>query len=744
MTLQSNSFPVGVELPSIFETIADRIYDTPYAFIRENLQNAIYASRMQALREGIRTDHPSLRVDIAADGASVRVHDRGIGMSPEDLRYLFWTIGASGKRNDEARAAGCVGMFGIGGFANFGVCQKLTVVSQTENHPGHMTALSRSDIEQATGGLPQVALYPSAEASPRRTIVEGVLRAPADPAALQQYTHEVARYCRELIYFNDELISGEATITEDTDRGLISSGTWSHNEVSVTGTLYLVNDHTLGVRLDEIQLAGSRSRLSGTLQFEGNGIDIRKQGFKLCSTSVATRIGISGYMDCDLLAPTAGRDSLNAESSGIVANTVAALERAAVLSILESGELIGQHTRIFRYVRANGLVDKMGNVMVQIAGGESVSLDEVGRRAASGSQVYYGTSGNAALTNVLRTRGHIVLNLPSDSHKSAAIREFLSGIGATDLRGQVECTEEYTELSRFEKAFLGELAETISDVYQVKSVNLLPGGLTEDIPTFVANPTSSVSTALRIYVDVRHPEIEKLARLGMTPLFRSLVSEFCREYLGPTLRSRSPKFFGSGAVNLDWLAQHRSEAWLLLTNDIAVVNRAVRRQVVTATDIHVVTATPSDTATEPNNLEPKLVRIIEGGEDFEALDGYYIRIPNSATDAYGDVIIASDDHGAVWMGNKVLLLASDAISTAFQFEIRLDQLMVDAGTSELAQGAVVIDRSIQQLFGGLYFPLPGELEQHLVPVGSQVIRIEVRCDWLDFAGSRSWEAREWD
>lgn len=744
MTVQSHSFPVGVELPSIFETIADRIYDTPYAFIRENLQNAIDACRMQAFREGIPSNDPSLRVDIVTDGASVRVHDRGNGMSPEDLRYLFWTIGASGKRNEEARAAGCVGMFGIGGFANFGVCDKLTVISETESGSGYLTSLSRSDIDRATGGLPQVTLYPSGEVSPRGTMVVGLLRTPVNPDALRQYTHEVARYCRELIYFNGQLISGEATKTDDPDRVLTGQGTWSHDEINVTGTLYLINDDTLGVSLDEIQLAESRSRLSGTLQFEGNGIDIRKQGFKLCSTSVATRIGISGYIDCDLLAPTAGRDSLNAESSGIVAKIVAALERAAVLSILGSSELIEQHTRIFRYVRSNGLVDKMGNVMVQIAGGESISLDEVRRRATGGSHVYYGTSGNAALTNILRTRGHIVLNLPSDSHKSAAIREFLSGIGATDLRGQVECTEEYTELNRFEKAFLGELAETISDVYQVKSVQLVPGGLTEDIPTFVANPTSSSNTALRIYVDVRHPEIGKLSRLGMTSLFRSLVSEFCREYLGPTLRSRSPKFFGSGALNLDWLAQHRSEAWLLLTNDIAVVSRAVRRQVVTATDIHVVSATSKDTTTEPNNPEPKLVRIIEGGEDFQALDGFYLRIPNSATDAYGDVIIASDDHGAVWMGNKVLLLASDAISTAFQFEIRLDQLMVDAHTGALSQGAVVVERSIQQLFGGLYFPLPTELESHLVPVGSQAIRIEVRCDWLDFAGSRSWEARGWD
>ena len=745
MTTGSNTFEVGIEFSSVLAAISKQIYDTPYAFIRENLQNAIDASRMQAGREQILPSDPSLRIDISVDEKAVRIRDRGIGMSSNDLRHLFWTIGASGKRNDEARAVGCVGMFGIGGFANLGVCEKLIVTSQAENQLGQRTELSRSDIERAVR-LPQVAQQASDDASPRGTIVEGILQRPADVGSLRQYIQEIVRYCGEPIYFNDDLISGDQPEAEFGTQRTSSSNVWSHDGIQVTGTLYEISDQTLGAKLEGLSVGEHHTKISAVLRFEGSGIDIRKQGFKLCSTAVATRIGVSGFIDCDLLAPTAGRDSLDAESSSLVAKIVATMERAAVLAVLESSELIDQHTRIFRYVRSNGLVGKMGTVTVQLAGGAWWTLDDVVARAGKGAQIYFGAPGNAALTNVLQTRGHIVLNLPSDNHKAAAIREFLAVTGATDLKGQVDCQEEYADLDRFEKAFLAELSETITDVYQVKDSRLIPGKLTEDIPIFVANPASSAATLLRIYVDVRHQDVGKLRRLGMTALFRSMVSAFCREYLGSTLRSRSPKFFGSGAVNLDWLARHRSEAWILLTDEIAVVNRSVRRQVVTATDIHVITASPrsgvlrSDTSEQGS--EPKLVRIVEGGEDFKELDGYYLRVPNSASEAYGDVILASDDHGAVWMGNKILLIASDAISTAFQFEIRLDQLMVDAHSESLSQGAVVIDRSIQQLFGGLYFPIPTDLEAHLVPVGDQEIRIEVRCDWLDFAGARGWEARE--
>ena len=742
MTNGVERFEVGIEFDSVLRTFSTQIYDTPYAFIRENLQNAIDACRQQAHRQGIPSSDPSLRIDITVNEKSVQIQDRGIGMSSEDLRNLFWTIGASGKRTEEARAAGCVGMFGIGGFANFGVCETLIVTSQAESSPGQRTELKRSDFT-GTVGLPQVEQQPSDLAAPRGTVVEGVLYVPSDVNELHQYVRDIVRFCREPVYFNGALISGDQPTARSISRVWAESQTWTHNGVDVTATLYETETKTLIANLETLTLGGTHSTISGVLHFEGNGIDILRNGFKLCSTTVATRIGVSGFIDCDLLSPTAGRDSLNAESNGLLAKVIAALDRAAVLAVLESSDLIDQHTRIFRYVRSHALVDRIGKVTVQTADGAWLTLDEVRARATNESQVYFATSSNPPLTNTLLTRGHMVVNLPSDNHKSAAIRDYLSSLGATALTGHVECAEEYTDLSRFEKAFLGELAETISYVYQVHEMHLIAGSLTEDIPVFVSNPASRSSTPLRIYIDSRHPEVDKLSQLGMTSLFRSMVSAFCREYLGPTLRSRSPKFFGSGALNMDWLVQNRSEAWVLLTGDIAVVSRATQRQVVTASDVHVVVASPHEQTQNANESDgqPKLVRIV-GGEEFNILEGYYLRVPNSASEAYGDVIIDLEELGSVWAGNRILLVASDAISTAFQFQILLDRLLVTTDNGSQSQGAVVLDRPIQQLFEGLYFPIPAELEEHLVPAGDQRIPIEVLCDWLDFAGSRSWEARE--
>jgi len=40
-------------------------------------------------------------------------------MTPDDLSQHYWTAGSSSKNNEDARAAGVVGTFGIGAMANF-------------------------------------------------------------------------------------------------------------------------------------------------------------------------------------------------------------------------------------------------------------------------------------------------------------------------------------------------------------------------------------------------------------------------------------------------------------------------------------------------------------------------------------------------------------------------------------------------------------------------------------------------
>jgi molecular chaperone HtpG len=741
-------FEVGIEFESVLAAISKQIYETPLAFIRENVQNAVDAIRMQAAREDKSSADQEFSVHITVQDRLCEIVDNGVGMSLEDLRNLFWTIGASGKRTAEARAAGCVGMFGIGGFANFGVCDDLRVISQASGETlGHSTRLSRDMIEAAKGAIPQVQVATSTDAAPRGTVVQGELKEAPDPEELGAYISDFVRYAHEHVYFNGAHVSGKAfKAPSEENSGLIPVNTaeepWTHGNVTVAGSLLEAPGSVLVAELNELSISSEPVRLKAWLRFENGPLDILKRGFKICTTSTATQIGVSGAIDCDRLSPTAGRDSLDPESNSLVAAIVASMERAAVMAVLESSERIAQHTRIFRYVRANGLTSHLGKVVVELADGSEAALEDLRRRAQGDVRIFYATSKNRNLSQLLQTQGHLVVQLPADHDKQVAVREYLSTFcGAEAFDGRIECSELYSDLSRFERVFLSELELTIVSGYDVMSANVIPGRLTEDVPVYAPE---SGGMDLTIYVDVRHPEIAKLEKLGVSSLFSSMVAAFCREYLGNTLRGRSPRFFGSGAVNLDFLAKRRSELWVLLTDEIEVLTQGTQRQVMRAADVQVVQAGGGASGAAAQEAEegkePKLVRI-EGVEEFTGLSGYYLRIPTSAAIAYGDVIQQFDSRGAVWAGNKIVLVASDAISTSFQFEVRLDRIISVLGTEPSAAGAEQLDRPLQALFGGVYFPIPVALQEFLVPADGGEVRIEVRCDWIDFTSARAWEAR---
>ncbi len=749
VTEGGKSFKVGIDFESVLRAISKQIYETPLAFIRENVQNAVDAVRIQALRDAVGSGDPNYRIDITIDERRISVRDNGIGMSAGDLESFFWTIGASGKRTAEAQAAGCVGMFGIGGFANFGVCDTLEVISQTGGAPhGTLTRLSEADIRAAGAAIPSVTVEPSDAAAPRGTIVIGHMRASPNLEELSRYLQDFVRFVPTAIRFNGEVISQARFQSIDNKENLteITTGTqeWREGDLVVAGRLYEDRGHAIVASIEGLTVGGDPVSLVGQLRFENGPIDVFKRGFKLCATQVACTIGVSGRLDCDRFIPTAGRDSLDAPTTSLLNRIVLALEKVAVQAVLETPERIAQHTRIFRYITTHGLISSLGKVKVRLADGSESALEDIRRRAQEGSVgVFFGVAQKQALNQIMHARGHLVVLLSGDGHRQAAERRYLEQYcAAKPFDGVIDCSEYYKDLSRFELVFLSELELTISKSYEVKNFRLIPGKLTEDIPVFVKEQGPSQS--LEIFVDTRHQEIAKLQDLGYTQVFYSLIASFCREYLGQSLKKWSPRFFGDGALNLELLAKRRSELWILLKDDIGVVHKGGQRQVVTRSDVQVVNvgAGLPQQETPPGKPHPRILQIVDQ-HGTTGLNGFYIRLPDPAFRAYGDLLPGCDSRGVVWAGNKILYVASDAVSTAFQYEIRLDEVVAaNVHGVVRAEGALQLDRPLQELFEGIYFPIPAPLESFLVPQGNDEIRIELHCDWIDMRTAKHWTPKD--
>ena len=118
MSATERKIAFKLELSRMLALLADQIYQSPLALLRENTQNAFDAIRM---RQAIPDQNFDPAIQVSVDDRQVTVSDNGIGMTAEEIETNFWYAGRSGKNTKAARAAGVVGTFGIGAMANFGV-----------------------------------------------------------------------------------------------------------------------------------------------------------------------------------------------------------------------------------------------------------------------------------------------------------------------------------------------------------------------------------------------------------------------------------------------------------------------------------------------------------------------------------------------------------------------------------------------------------------------------------------------
>ena len=92
-----------VETTRILGILSSEIYDSPKAFLRENVQNAYDAILMRCTAQELPI--AERKVEITVEAGRLTVRDDGIGMTEEVLKDNFWTDGR-GPRGPNAVRAG--------------------------------------------------------------------------------------------------------------------------------------------------------------------------------------------------------------------------------------------------------------------------------------------------------------------------------------------------------------------------------------------------------------------------------------------------------------------------------------------------------------------------------------------------------------------------------------------------------------------------------------------------------------
>ena len=317
-----------LELSRMLELLADQIYQSPFALLRENTQNAFDAIRMREALDG--SFEPEIRVSV--DNQNVVVTDNGIGMTAAEIETHFWYAGRSGKNTDAARAAGVVGTFGIGAMANFGVADELSVESESAVDGGRtLSSVRKSELSTENESISITSMEPTGEPG---TTVHARL-APTTGISVQEarnYLHEFVEFVDVTVLFNGEKISGAR------HRDALPSERYAWREgrqdISLAGVVS-GNLDLLGMASGELRVVfedlGSQSGLGqpGTMVLlQGrNAIRTLRTGFGLAAVAMQSVYQWGGVVDLPFLLPTAGREALDASSNQQLQQIILALDQ---------------------------------------------------------------------------------------------------------------------------------------------------------------------------------------------------------------------------------------------------------------------------------------------------------------------------------------------------------------------------------------------------------------------------------
>ena len=388
---RKNRIAFNVETSRILEILSSEIYDSPKAFLRENVQNAYDAILMRCTEQGLPIEGRKIDIDIEANQITVR--DDGIGMDEEVLTTNFWRAGSSGKKSALAQRSGVIGTFGIGAMANFGVCTSLRVETRhMESDVTLITSARRDDLRIAEDCIELEVVSDKRE--PGTLIV-----AELDPsyainfAEACAYLRQYVRFLPVPVFVNQTLISQEAY--EDTIAGQakgfrpVSSRPLSNGVFTATLHVSVDDRSRLLARVTDIALQGNALKGDAFFVQQGGATHAFRNFFGLAPVPVAGIYALGGVVNLSILRPTAGREALSRDSVQHIANLVDLIEAEASL-VLADTDAADVNQQFQQYIASHGLTHLAHRVGISLLPNDKmIPLGKVAEYEPEKTKHYY-------------------------------------------------------------------------------------------------------------------------------------------------------------------------------------------------------------------------------------------------------------------------------------------------------------------------------------------------------------------
>jgi len=762
--------PFEVDISRVIEVLAKQIYQSPFALLRENTQNAYDAI---LLRQQLNHDFiPHIQITITAEFVSIS--DNGIGMTVPDLKDHFWKAGSSGKNTPEAKAAGVVGTFGIGAMANFGIASELKVVTESAIDGVRSTCTALRDSLSTKKDC--ITISPETSKGLPGTTVSAKLMTESslDIGQAEKYIEQFIKYLPVKVTLNGNLQSGKQlseavpNVTPVWVQNLLQSEIGPSVVADVS--LQVSSNTEIRVALNNIEVSSTVYNGQVVLRQGIGAIQTFRSGFGLAIVSVSSSYQFGGVADLFAFEPTAGREALSTQSMQLLQTIISELD-GFVSKILAKYEYVNKSTSFMSWVIQNGCYDLCGMLKMRLEpGGSDIFLHDIKNQTENTPMLLYvGNDQSVISTHASEDKPLLVLATRNPRRKCEL--RYLNMFCKTDqISDQPKVIERKTpgQHTIAEAALVFRIINTLETDYFIK-IGVELGKMTHGLPALL---DQSITPPI-LTIDPDSSSCIVLLGLYNTEYlsFGSMTKDFVRNIIFPKIQDIVPSSTRQGAAAFLKAIRSKKEIFELETSDlgslteiwegyiegrISLTEAAKRSSVVARKSIQIVEKAAEKTVKEIlpdvidnetviksngdqtiDQFEPmpainrreistdaKLLTISEGDQ---SLKGYrcFLALSDKVREEKGDFFLQPHTTSIVWGGQKVLFIFqhhSGRFGLYYDIQTK-DAVATDSGGGIFQTCTILLQNKI-------YIPIPEGIQIEFIPGESEKKRFEVRCDLL--------------
>lgn len=567
-----------VEIQKILSVISKDIYDSPYALLRENVQNAYDAILMRLQKDP--TFEP--KIGIYLNDSKITITDNGIGMDYKTIENNYWKAGSSGKNNDEARKAGVVGTFGIGAMANFGICSHLEVKSRA--YDTDLTFISRAEKQTLSVNDDCISIEPSDDIlADYGTEVIAILE-PGHNLTIEganNYLSPYVKYLRFPVYLNGSIISQNSYLNiPEQDNVIKLNKPVSTNDIKFDLHINIFNFSNGQVSVLANNIFIRDQKITGDIYLEQNNSVIfgLRNNFGLSTIPVNSNFNLGGIVNLSFLFPTAGREALSRESINYVSRIVELIEYNIAVEISKY-DIADSNRNFLFYIHNLKRYDLANKIKIQRQPNDDRIAFENINKLLDDKKVYYYTGSDSQIIAQYANENSYLLLLSNENPRRYIQQQMLLLKGIEPISDNPRVLKEYRfdELSSAETALTFRAASILKEDYLIQDPKVAFAEISHNVPNMVVQQNNSIC----VYLSRDSGNVQQVLKVYQHEfrLFDGFVKDFIRNFLYQKISPYVPSSTRQGADALLKILQKNKELYTIEYDDFGEVENLMKEYI---------------------------------------------------------------------------------------------------------------------------------------------------------------------